>query len=956
MDIHEYLGVLRRGVVMILVGILAGLAGGFVAQSMERPTYSATSRELLTNKVPGELSISQGRIASYVLVASSGLVLQQVIDELHLDTSVEELARRVTVVAPPDTVVIEITATAASAEQARDTANTISRVFAEVVADQLETTTGVTPVSAPSPTPGATAAPAPTPSPSTTRLPDGTVVPIAVPTAPVRVVNLEEAALPTEPDPSAGPLMLLVGGVLGLALGLLAASVRESLDRRIRAPRDAARVTDVPVVGGIVSDRRIRRDSLTARAGTRSPSAESFRALRAHVDHLRERDGRRTVVLTAAGRGQGTTTVAANLAIAIANTGTSVVSVDADLRHPDLSSTFGLASSTGLASLLNGRAELADVLHASGIPGLTVVPAGGTSANPGELIAMPRMRSLLAELADRFEMVVIDTPTIASASDAAVLGSLAGTTLLIVAQGATRPRLDEALALLEAGGSEPVGIVLTRTRRTVAGRSPQTHAAMSSTGNLVPEQGGIVPTMERSSTAPVAREPEPAATESPQPVSTTSAREVAGSALVIRAAEPAHLADPLPKPDAPRASATEPKGARGTVVETARSADPAPRPRQPRRASQPAVSLPAPSPALVPPRQGRDASAESAPATPETKAEPVATPKPNATPKPAATKPMVEPDAASGAPSVTEVEHTLGSARSLDSAFAALPIATAAERRAESGEPETDAPKLIERPIVVKPDPVRPSRFAPDPAKAPPSPTGAYASAPAPRPGTAGKLPPTPVTGTVVNTVSIRVKRDQVETPAAPPPIRHILPRPTASTIPPHEVEAARSAAEPEPEPELVEVRPRTGPVPVPRHEPLSEVEDHTRPHPVHAESPEVDDDPTAETPPALDDAAQTRAIPIAGSLLGEIGGLPRIEVRTPRPAPITDTAPNPERIARETYELRARELERVAHERLMREQQRLAVSIREQLAHDKRELESVLDNRLEDTVLRPRS
>lgn len=143
MDIHEYIGVLRRGVVLIVIGILVGLAGGFVAQSMERPSYSATSRELLTNKVAGELSISQGRIASYVLVASSGLVLQPVIDELQLDTSVEELASRVAVVAPPNTVVIEITATAATPTEAQETANVISRTFAEVVADQLETTTGV---------------------------------------------------------------------------------------------------------------------------------------------------------------------------------------------------------------------------------------------------------------------------------------------------------------------------------------------------------------------------------------------------------------------------------------------------------------------------------------------------------------------------------------------------------------------------------------------------------------------------------------------------------------------------------------------------------------------------------------------------------------------------------------------------------------------------------------------
>jgi hypothetical protein len=292
---------------------------------------------------------------------------------------------------------------------------------------------------------------------------------------------------------------------------------------------------------------------------------------------------------------------------------------------------------------------------------------------------------------------------------------------------------------------------------------------------------------------------------------------------------------------------------------------------------------------------------------------------------------------------VTEVEHTIGTARALDSAFAALPSATggtppSAPPSATAGTPSTPSstspgtpgspstglpPGLMERPIVVKPDPPRPvSRFAPDPSRLA---GGAYASAPAPTPGTQNTVPE--VKGTVVNTVSIRVQHDVVEAATVPPPIRHILPRP-GSTIPPRAVEAARThpvrpvrGDEREPETQLIPVRPIPGPA-----------------------GPGADD-PTAET----------RAIPVAGSLLGEIGGLPRVEVRAARTRTAADTAPNPEREARESYEQRARELERVAHERLRREQRRLAVDIREQLEQDKRELESVLDNRLEDTVLRPR-
>ena len=176
-----------------------------------------------------------------------------------------------------------------------------------------------------------------------------------------------------------------------------------------------------------------------------------------------------------------------------------------------------------------------------------------------------------------------------------------------------------------------------------------------------------------------------------------------------------------------------------------------------------------------------------------------------------------------------------------------------------------------------------------------------------------------------------------------PPPIRHILPRPR-STIPPKELEAARGGPRATPRARRSWWSCGRGP------DPFRCRRWRTSRCP---SEPEHDDDPTAETPGAGAEA-ETRAIPVVGSLLGEIGGLPRVEVRNARAAAVTDTAPNPERQARESYELRARDLERAAHERLMREQQRLAVNIREQLAHDKRELESVLDNRLEDTVLRP--
>jgi hypothetical protein len=236
-----------------------------------------------------------------------------------------------------------------------------------------------------------------------------------------------------------------------------------------------------------------------------------------------------------------------------------------------------------------------------------------------------------------------------------------------------------------------------------------------------------------------------------------------------------------------------------------------------------------------------------------------------------------------------------------------LPSVVVAAPAAEIAPPAE--PAMVERPIVVRPDPPRPvSRFAPDPTRFGQRLTGAYANAPAPTPPAEASEEPQ-VTGTVVNTVSVAVQREVAGAATVPPPIRHILPRP------------AQKAVE--------------GPPPTQRAAPLKR-------QPVFLPS---------QLPLPVDD---TRAVPPkAGSLLREIGGLRGVEVRTARPT-ADDGAPDAEREARESYEQRARQLEHVAHERLMREQERLAAGIREQLAHDKRELASVLDNRLEDTVLRP--
>ncbi|MCU1579856.1 MAG: chromosome partitioning protein [Rhodoglobus sp.] len=464
MDIHDYLGVLRRGWAFLLLGVLVGVGAGAAAQSIQVPSYSATSRDLITNDTSTDLTASlqasnlaQSRIASYVLVVSSGLVLQPVIDELGLDMTVDQLAGHLAVSAPANTLVIEITASAASPALAQRIANATSTVFSTVVANQIEAGVLV-PAPTASPTPGAV------PTPGATAAP-------LVAVSPVRVVNIEKATLPAAPNSSDASLFLVVGAFLGLAGGLVGASLRESLDRRIRGRKDVAAATTLPVVGEVRPDRTIRSTPLVVNTIPGGATAESFRALRANLEHIRLRDGRRTFVLAAMGARQGSSTIAANLALAVANTATSVVVVDANLLSPTLSFIFDSAGARGLSDVLTGEADLDSVLRHGTIGDLWLLPAGAVRPGSGELLATQAMRQLLARLEERFDVVLIDAPAIGPVTDAAVLGAFGGATLVVAAEGvATRPALAQALVTLVAGGSTPIGIVLNRIPRLLKGR------------------------------------------------------------------------------------------------------------------------------------------------------------------------------------------------------------------------------------------------------------------------------------------------------------------------------------------------------------------------------------------------------------------------------------------------------------------------------------------------------
>jgi len=434
MELSDYVRIARRGWALIVGGLALGLGLGVLALVALPASYVSTTKLFVSVQgidqtsaqdiVQGS-SAAQQKVTSYLSVATSTRVLQPVVDELDLDTTTDELAERVAATSPANTVIVVITASDGDPELARRIAAAVGDSFRTVVADEIELPVGGGPT-------------------------------------PVRVETIEPASSPTAPASPRLATTLGIGLLGGFVLGTGAAALRAVLDTKIRGLADVHQVTDTPVIGAVGYDPTVKSRPLFVHTDPRSPRAEAFRSLRTNLQFLDVDTAGRSFVLTSALPSEGKSTTSANLAIAIAETGASVVVVDGDLRRPRLAEVMGLDGTVGLTDVLIGRAELTDVLQPWGRGGLTVLAAGTTPPNPSELLGSRAMAELLGELTTAFDYVIVDAPPLLPVTDAAVISTMTSGAILVVGAGrASRGQLQQALGVLARIGSRVLGVVAT---------------------------------------------------------------------------------------------------------------------------------------------------------------------------------------------------------------------------------------------------------------------------------------------------------------------------------------------------------------------------------------------------------------------------------------------------------------------------------------------------------------
>jgi succinoglycan biosynthesis transport protein ExoP len=283
---------------------------------------------------------------------------------------------------------------------------------------------------------------------------------------------LDAATVPGAPVSPNVPRAVLIALALAVLAAFGLAVLLESLDNTVKSQEDVEKSVGMTFLGVVPTmdleqaGQEPASPSVAELLRTGSPrdlyvlshpqssAAECCRAIRTNILFMTPDKPARTLLITSAGPQEGKTTVAANLAITLAQSGLRVLLVDTDMRRPRLHKVFGVASSSnGLSRAIVAECDVFEVIRETGLPNLWLLPCGACPPNPAELIHAERFRRIVGELAQKFDRVIFDSPPVGAVTDAAILSRLTdGTVLVAKGRQTTRDSLTRAYRQVHGDG------------------------------------------------------------------------------------------------------------------------------------------------------------------------------------------------------------------------------------------------------------------------------------------------------------------------------------------------------------------------------------------------------------------------------------------------------------------------------------------------------------------------
>lgn len=365
-------------------------------------TYAGQSDETQNiNDMSSGANYLSTQIKTYPELIKTEAVLQPVIKDLGLDMTTTDLAGVVTATNPTNTFMVDISAEVGDPQQAADIANSVAKNLSDQLSSDLYNSSSS----------------------------NG---------SPIKLTVVQKAQTPTSQSSPNIPLYLAVGLIFGIIVGVGVALLRDILNTKVDSTDDVRELTHASSLGTVPQATILDDSRPVIVAQPAGSEAEEFRRIRTNLSFLTTTATQghgRLLVISSTNPSEGKTTVSANVAVALAEEGKSVLFIDADLRHPSVAHKLGIEGHVGLSHVLSRQASPVDVIQKYWKPNLHIMPAGKRPANASILLNSDLMKEMVDQALTQYDYVIIDTAPLSVASEATVFGRMAGGLVLVTGKG-----------------------------------------------------------------------------------------------------------------------------------------------------------------------------------------------------------------------------------------------------------------------------------------------------------------------------------------------------------------------------------------------------------------------------------------------------------------------------------------------------------------------------------------
>ncbi|MUV36925.1 Capsular polysaccharide biosynthesis protein CapA [Lentibacillus sp. JNUCC-1] len=441
-DLKAHFNVFKKRYWIIIVMLLLGLAGGYyLAEKNSTPSYETSTRIVVDSD--GEF------MKTLMVMITDPIIMEKVKDDLNLSKSSAGIANQIKVERLEDSQVILISVTDQDPAVAVQIANTTARVFKNEIVDLLEF--------------------------------EG-------------VQLLSKAALNDEPINQNQTKLLILTLLGGLMAGIGLAYLLESLDGSVKNEQEVEDILGVPILGTVSNMKKkkltkdkheqdtqetsedrgislilsrktkeapLKRANLITYSNSTSVISDQFRTIRASIQFVTAWKKKHVFLVTSPGKGEGKSTMIANLAVSMTQQNEKILLIDANMRKPMIHRIFNLPNEEGLTNVLSNSASFLSALNQTGIGNLDILTSGSEAANPPELLGSASMNALLKEVVRHYDAILIDSPGLLESTETRVLANQCDGVVLVLNQGKTaQNKTAEAGKVLHLAHAHLMGVIM----------------------------------------------------------------------------------------------------------------------------------------------------------------------------------------------------------------------------------------------------------------------------------------------------------------------------------------------------------------------------------------------------------------------------------------------------------------------------------------------------------------